>query len=154
LVQANGTLGVMVFGSGTQVQPTTAVDNLQERKEFPPPLSPSRRGATSPLIPLREGDKRALLLVYVEPVGRAACTTESRTANRRTEVRPTFITLSPFIRGTRSVADKQTERRGSWCSARATERHCCVTSVHQFRIHRPHASVICPLLPSPDQCYR
>jgi hypothetical protein len=72
----------------------------------PPPVSPSKRGI-----------RKVLLLVYVEPVGRAGCPTESRTANRRTEIQPTFFTLSPFTKGDAFRCRHTMERRGSWCSA-------------------------------------
>jgi hypothetical protein len=35
----------------------------------------------------------------------------------RIEVRPTFITLSPFLKGDAFRCRQATERRGSWCSA-------------------------------------
>jgi hypothetical protein len=60
---------------------------------------------------------KLLFMVYVEPVGRAGCPTESRMANCRTEVRPTFITLSPFTKGDAFRCRQATERRGLWCSA-------------------------------------
>jgi hypothetical protein len=41
----------------------------------------------------------------------------SRMANCRTEVRPTFLTLSPFTKGDAFRCRQATERRGLWCSA-------------------------------------
>jgi hypothetical protein len=41
----------------------------------------------------------------------------SRTANRGTEIRSTFVTLSPFTKGDAFRCQRATERRGSWCSA-------------------------------------
>jgi hypothetical protein len=49
LPTSNGTQGVLVFASRTEVRPTTPVDNLQEREEV-------KRDFSSPCIPLKEGD--------------------------------------------------------------------------------------------------
>jgi hypothetical protein len=41
----------------------------------------------------------------------------SRTTNRGTEIRPAFITLSPFLKGDAFRCRHATERRGLWCLA-------------------------------------
>jgi hypothetical protein len=60
---------------------------------------------------------KVVFLVYVEHICRLAYPNESRMANCRTEVRPTFVTLSPFIKGDAFHCRHATERRGALCSA-------------------------------------